>query len=84
MSLVDSSLISHLLEREDPCCTNSKNTSRDNEVSPILSHTILMQEPTEEAEEVEAPIPTEIASMSNGPNLRRKAANRTLPWQQES
>jgi uncharacterized protein (DUF2237 family) len=45
-----------------------------------------MQEPTEEAEEVEAPIPTEI--VSSGPdenlnqtvNVRRKAAKRTHPW----
>jgi hypothetical protein len=35
--------------------------------------------PTDQAE-AESPIPTEVESMSNGPNLRRKAAKRTLPW----
>jgi hypothetical protein len=45
-----------------------------------------MQEPTEEAEEVEAPIPTEIVSSGPDENLNqtvkvcRKAAKRTLPW----
>jgi hypothetical protein len=89
LSTLLSILISHLLESEDPCCTNSKKTSMGNEVAPILSHTILMQEPTEDAEEVEPTIPTEI--VSNGPSrpnlnatptvaARRKAAKRTLPW----
>jgi hypothetical protein len=48
---------------------------------PTLSHLIIMQEPTEEAE---ASIPTE--NVEEDPNLngtfpaRRKAATRTLPW----
>jgi hypothetical protein len=85
MSPVDSSLISHssslLLESEDPCRrTKSKNT--DNEVAPIPSYIIIMQEPTEE---VEASIPTENAR--DAPNLKRtftvcrKAAKRTFPWE---
>jgi hypothetical protein len=41
-----------------------------------------MQEPTEEAEEVEAPIPTEIVSSSpNRPNLNATPAKRTVPWE---
>jgi hypothetical protein len=55
----------------------------DNEVAPVHvpSHTIVMQEPTEE---VEAPIPAE--NVREDPNLnravavRRKAAKRSLPW----
>jgi hypothetical protein len=68
-----------LLEGEEPCRTKSKN--RDDEVAPIPSHIIIMQEP---AEEVEASIPTE--NVRDGPNLnraftvRRKAAKRTFPW----
>jgi hypothetical protein len=38
-----------------------------------------LQEPTEDDE---ALIPTEIVSMSYGPNLLRKVAKRTLPWDQ--
>jgi hypothetical protein len=69
MSLVD----------EDPCRTESKN--RDNEVAPILSHILMVQEPTEV---VKASIPTK--NVRDGPNLnrtvtvRRRAKKRALPW----